>query len=249
MGEIKCKKCNEKNEYPDGAPEWMTTYSDMVTLLLTFFVLMLCMATFDPIKFTSVSEAFSKSFGMMPSFDSPIKRKSQKRPVREQYNTEEERMRGVGYRMKKSFPKGTIDVDITKDGLRLTLENNPSIQFESGGAELSSGMEEVLLEVAKELKSLGGNRIFIAGHTDQNQVVGGKYEDNWQLSYARARAVQKFLTKVGPPNGVPYVKENNTAIKAYADTKPLPSAEEDKDNRRIEIFIEHRFEKPRGLSD
>ena len=88
MGELKCSNCNHKNQYPDGAPEWMTTYSDMVTLLLTFFVLMLAMATFDPIKFTSVSEAFSKSFGMMPSFDSPIKRKRQKQPLREQYNTE-----------------------------------------------------------------------------------------------------------------------------------------------------------------
>ena len=249
MGELRCSKCNTKNEYPDGAPEWMTTYSDMVTLLLTFFVLMLAMATFDPIKYTSVSEAFQQSFGMMPSFDSPIKRRRQIEPLREKFNTEEERMRGIGYRMKKSFPKDMIDADITKEGLRLTRQNSPAIQFDSGGAELSPGMEELLLELAKELKDVDGNRIFIAGHTDQNQVVGGEYKDNWELSYARARAVQDFLTSVGPPNGVPYVKENKTALKAYADTKPLPSAKDDKENRRIEIFIQRSNEKPKSVSD
>ena len=248
MGILKCRKCAEKNEYPDGAPEWMTTYSDMVTLLLTFFVLMLAMATFDPIKFTSVSEAFSQSFGMMPSFDSPIKRRRQKQPLREQYNTEEERMRGIGYRMKKSFPKGTIDADITKDGLRLTLKPT-TIQFDSGGAELSPSMKEMLLDLGEELKLFEKNRIIIAGHTDQNQVVGGRYEDNWELSYARARAVQKFLTSHGDTNGVPYVNEKMTSVSAYADTSLLPSAKNDKENRRIEIFIERKFQKPKGVSD
>ena len=85
MGDVTCEgpcsscggSCGATVEYPEGAPEWMVTFSDMVTLLLTFFVLMLAMATFDPIKYTSVSEAFSKSFGLLPSFDSPIRKKRQ----------------------------------------------------------------------------------------------------------------------------------------------------------------------------
>ena len=247
MGELKCSNCNHKNQYPDGAPEWMTTYSDMVTLLLTFFVLMLAMATFDPIKFTSVSEAFSKSFGMMPSFDSPIKRKRQKQPLREQYNTEEERMRGIGYRMKKSFPKDTIDTDMTKEGLRITLKSKNDIRFDSGGAELSPGMEKVLLKLGNELKGIN-KRINIAGHTDKDQVVGGKYKDNWDLSYARAKAVQDFLTSKGTEDGDAFLKKNMTSISAYAETRPI-SSEKDEENRRIEIFIERSFGKPRGLSD
>ena len=250
MGVLKCSNCAEKNEYPDGSPEWMTTYSDMVTLLLTFFVLMLAMATFDPIKFTSVSEAFSKSFGLMPSFDSPMKRKRQKQPLREKFNTEEERMRGIGYRMKKSFAKGTVETDITKEGLRITLKSigNNDVQFVSGGADLGLEMEKILHALAKEIKEeeLEGNRIIISGHTDRHKVMGGKYGDNWGLSMARARAVQRFLIgQVGDDNE-PYVNEKKTAISAYADTDPLVSeqtATADKKNRRIEIFIRHEHEK------
>ena len=76
--------------------------------------------------------------------------------------------------------------------------------------------------------------------------MGGKYGDNWGLSMARARAVQRFfIGQVGNDNE-PYVNEKNTAISAYADTDPLVSeqtATADKKNRRIEIFIQRKYEK------
>ena len=55
--EPKCPECKK------GAPDWMVTFSDLMTLLLTFFVLLLSMATVDKPKFdrtaTSLQEAFS----------------------------------------------------------------------------------------------------------------------------------------------------------------------------------------------
>ena len=76
--------------------------------------------------------------------------------------------------------------------------------------------------------------------------MGGKYGDNWGLSVARARAVQKFLIGQVGSNNEPYVNEKNTAISAYADTSPLDSKQTnaaDKKNRRIEIFIQRKYEK------
>jgi len=40
-----------------GAPAWMVTYGDLVTLLLTFFVLLLSMANMDPVKFLKVANS------------------------------------------------------------------------------------------------------------------------------------------------------------------------------------------------
>ena len=108
-------------------------------------------------------------------------------------------------------------------------------------------MEKVLLKLGKELKGIN-KRINIAGHTDKDQVVGGKYKDNWDLSYARAKAVQDFLTLKGTEDGAAFLKKNMTSISAYAETRPI-SSEKDEENRRIEIFIERSFGKPRGLSD
>lgn len=44
-----------------GAPEWMVTFSDCMTLLLTFFVLLLSFATFDPETLPLLGESFAKA--------------------------------------------------------------------------------------------------------------------------------------------------------------------------------------------
>jgi len=51
-----------EEEKTEGAPEWMTTYSDMVTLLLCFFILLYSMAVIDQQKFEQVSESLRSAF-------------------------------------------------------------------------------------------------------------------------------------------------------------------------------------------
>ena len=70
-----------------------------------------------------------------------------------------------------------------------------------------------------------------------------KYEDNWDLSAARARAVRKYLEEQGV---------ENIAIAAYADTKPrneAPTSAADEENRRIEIFIQRKHNKPETTTE
>ncbi|MDP6998382.1 MAG: OmpA family protein, partial [Candidatus Poribacteria bacterium] len=112
------------------------------------------------------------------------------------------------------------------------------VQFSSAGAELSGTMKGILDKIAEQLKTEKGSQIIVAGHTDRHQVTGGKYEDNWDLSAARARAVRKYLKEQGL---------ENVAIAAYANTKPLDPAQTsaaDEKNRRIEIFIQRKYNKP-----
>ena len=53
------KKVEEASE---GAPEWMLTYSDLVTLLLTFFILLFSMATIDKQKFEEIANSLRSTF-------------------------------------------------------------------------------------------------------------------------------------------------------------------------------------------
>src|SRR5699024_8041336 len=52
------KRRNTRKTKNTGAPKWMVTYSDMVTLILVFFVLLFSMSQIDQVKFDALSESF-----------------------------------------------------------------------------------------------------------------------------------------------------------------------------------------------
>ena len=53
-----------------GAPQYMTTFGDMMALFFTFFVLLVSMATFEPTKFKVASESLQDAFGILEAFPS-----------------------------------------------------------------------------------------------------------------------------------------------------------------------------------
>ncbi len=65
----------KKQEPKKGAPAWMATFADMMSLLLTFFVLLLSMAEIDATKFRKVSGSLKMAFGVQRKniFDEPPK--------------------------------------------------------------------------------------------------------------------------------------------------------------------------------
>src|SRR5690625_2330704 len=54
-----------------GAPKWMVTYSDMVTLILVFFILLFSMSQIDLVKFYAISESFRNRM-IFDFFPSPV---------------------------------------------------------------------------------------------------------------------------------------------------------------------------------
>lgn len=239
----------KQKESSEGAPEWMVTFSDMTTLLLTFFVMLIAMANFDKVKYETVKASFKDSMGILSGWDEP-EVPPLIPPIRQKFNNEEDRMRGIGYRIKKKFveegkPK-SVNFVTKKEGLLLTLRESDSIGFSTGGTQLTLGMCAVLDEIAGEVKS-ESNRIIIAGHTDsQPMIKGGRFPSNWELSVARARSVQQYLIQAG-------VSEGQTSIAGYADTQPIPIREEglkmslterQKANRRVEILVVRKHQLP-----
>jgi len=59
-------------EAPKGAPEWMTTFSDLMNLLLCFFVLLFAMSNVDQEKFDQVAASLSSSFSIFSGGKSSI---------------------------------------------------------------------------------------------------------------------------------------------------------------------------------
>ena len=57
---------------PAGSPAWMATFSDLMNLLLCFFVLLFSMSTVDSEKFRQIAESFSQSFSIFDSGSTAI---------------------------------------------------------------------------------------------------------------------------------------------------------------------------------
>ncbi len=131
------------------------------------------------------------------------------------------------------------DVKMTKDGLVISLqEQGYFVFFNSGSADLSDKMKEVLGQLAPTFKKLADARhdIIVEGHTDDVPIRSAQYASNWELSSGRATAVVKYLINA---QGFPPTR---LAAIGYGENKSLPRApDEDLDawrtkNRRV-VFV------------
>ena len=62
----------KQQDAPKGSPAWMSTFSDLMNLLLCFFVLLFSMSTVDAEKFEKVIASLQSSFSVLPSGGSSI---------------------------------------------------------------------------------------------------------------------------------------------------------------------------------
>jgi len=151
---------------------WLLSYSDMVTLLLAFFVLFFSISQVDQGKFEQIMEYFSESNS------TPL------------YVLEKQFQELVtAHQLEQS-----IDVALTPDGLVVNFQDN--LLFDSGEAKLKRKSFAVLNALAEILKSadVAQRKIQIEGHTDSVPLTeNALYPTNWELSTARSSSVIRYL--------------------------------------------------------
>ncbi len=224
MAKVKCK-CKP------GAPMWMTTFSDMVTLLLTFFVLLLSMASMDRVKFSAASQSISSAFGqgVMSSTMSSEKQRPQVisyKPIDDDFNAR------VYRRLKSKLKELKLNkqIKLVKDRGAVVLRIDESILFTSGQRDLSPEAHPVLRKVAGLVRPLPLN-LKVEGHTDNR----GDELANWDLSVARSVSVLRYLA------ANQLIPLNRMSATGYGSQKPLfpnNSEQEMALNRRVEFVLE-----------
>jgi chemotaxis protein MotB len=233
-GPPKKKKC------PEGVPEYMLTYGDMVTLLLTFFVLMYTTATVDGYKLKLILSAFS-GLGMMQGGNT-----LQVGQMAELGNTIEslpsmQKGRALDQARKRAVSIFQPEVEskvvrITEDERGLVISLAADAFFETASAEVDIEASRQTLQKASILmSSLPEDQKFrIEGHTDSLPTdPGGEWETNWELSAARAVNVLHYLVDFG-------VNEQQFQASGLADTAPLVANDTPEGrayNRRVDIVI------------
>jgi chemotaxis protein MotB len=236
------RKVNEPAS--DQAGKWLLTFNDMITLLLTFFVLMLSISTIEKTKLTGVANSVKRVAGsesgeptvrggtpqtIVPSLhDKDIERVRQQAENGELADPFVARRNVLAGMLKSLEGVKTIPV---KNGLSLSL--NDKFLFTSGSAEISNNGAEVLKTISDILKRADVSAR-VEGHTDSTPIYGGKYPSNWELSMARAAMVVRWLADKGA------IAPERLSAAGYADTRPLASNDSELNrqlNRRVNIVL------------
>ncbi len=226
-----------------GAPAWMATFSDMATLLLTFFILLLSFANLDIENFRvalgSVKEAFGVQLKVNGDFEalstSPVElsdKESQPeiQPAMSGASRQLEQVKRF-IQMKGLHQK--IEVVASPRGIVLRIKD--VVLFDTGSDELRPGAEPILAAISELFASFDGQMV-IEGHTDNVPINSFRFPSNWELSTARSTAVLRRLMRDRPEHAA-----GRLHVAGYADSRPLganDTAEGRSRNRRVEFLFE-----------
>ncbi|BDX07041.1 flagellar motor protein MotB [Planctobacterium marinum] len=237
---------------------WMTTFADMMMLLLCFFVLLFSFSHTNQQKFNSISASFSRAFGLpdnawllqqeaanntveLEAGDSLLGTRqyqpssSHDIPSEKAKESPPDVLHTLKKRLQQSFTgapeKRGVIFDLQSNVLKIQLDS--TIAYASGSGFLQPKAEKYLHEIASLLIDIPGS-IEVVGHTDNQAVDNDLYQNNVELSLARAQAVANVLTHNLP--------QRTIAISGKGDSQPIAQNSHKAgrtQNRRVEIIITH----------
>ncbi len=219
-----------------GLPGWMATFSDMMTLLLTFFVLLLSMSSLDQQR---IKEALGSLKGSLGVLHGGTKTEVNVRELlpslemveispRQLVDKDYERIRLELYRKKMD---NKIRADRTEMGILLHIDS--SVLFGPGQAEFGAEAEAVLKDVAEILRETRW-QVRVEGHTDNVPIRTVRFPSNWELSTARAVNTLRFFTEQQK------MEPARFSAVGYGETQPVASNEDTEGrarNRRVTVVL------------
>lgn len=227
-----------KQEESSGGADWITTYSDLVTLLLCFFVLLFAMAEVDSQKFQAVMQSFQGGMGVMPG-GGTIEEQGPTSDGEDPMVTEEIELSGLKVAIDEySESEGLSDILITQiDERGLTVRMIDTAFFDSGSSDIKQETENLLNFISGILQSpeFNDKHIKVEGHTDSDPVSGaGNYPSNWELSSARATNVLRYLVEA---KGIDGSRVSSAGYAYFRPIAPNDTPENKSKNRRVDMVI------------
>jgi len=233
----------------EGAPAWMVTFADLMTLLLVFFVLLFSISSIEKEQFKSVLSSIQIALNQEkpaatqiiiqqapPSTDSEIP------PIIPQPGMDEETS-------KKDSDKEELINDIETmiqeqrlgefvyvytEGDRIIIRIKGTILFPSGDVELFDDVIPVFDDIKSLFIKYSDYKIDIKGYTDNTPIATSQFPSNWELSAVRATTVLRFFIDQG-------INPTRMSATGYSDLFPISSNETEEgraQNRRVEFVLE-----------
>lgn len=237
----------KRQESEEQGSSWMDTYGDLVTLLLTFFVLLFSFSTIDAQKWKEIVASFTgSSVEVVSPLDSSTNGDISFNEGADSSSDDSDE--GATAEVKKEFDelysniKEHIEeqgleaqVVVEKDGDEILIRLSDNVLFDSGSAVLLDNAKVIMGSISKiMLKSKNSiGMVRIEGHTDNRPISTSQFADNWELSTARSYTVLKYLLKIGLDSEV-------LSMAGYGEEQPIDTnatAEGRARNRRVDFVI------------
>ncbi len=226
-----------EEEEPIGIPEWVVTFGDMMSLLLTFFIMLVSLSEMkEEEKYQAMVDSMKRNFGFDASSVSMVPGDFRPR------NSSITKLATMGRAKRKDTMRGG-------DKVQAPSGDNPRVRIVRPGSKTSIGsviffpkQTDELSEKAKTIlrqlaPSIEGKpqKIEVRGHTLRNPISGSdEFQDNWDLAYRRSRAVMKYMrdvVKIKKSRFRVSVAEANEPMHIGTDISKL------RQNARVEIYM------------
>ncbi len=225
-----------QEECKPGAPEWVVTFGDMMSLLLCFFVLLLSFSTMETERFKIIAGYIREAFGVQVDYHY-TEIPSGNTVVTVEFNPPVPGKPMIFKKISDIIHELELDTLVEaeqeKDGVRIRMDG--ALVFPPGSAQLSPDAVPFLEHVAKVIEESYAD-VVVEGHTDNAPIHSSVFPSNWELSAARAAAVVRFFESRGIPGF-------RLQAVGYGDTRPISenfTEEGRRKNRRVEILIKTR---------
>jgi chemotaxis protein MotB len=232
----------KKREAEGASSEWLVTYSDMVTLMLCFFVALFNPDESDPTQLQQMISAFN-AIGMGASTGGQTISQGKSADLGNTIMSlpSMDRGRNLGTAVRRA--RSLFDIEVKSNKVKVTHNERgviisiaSDLFFAPASADINyEDSRDIMLRLGSLLSSpeLNGRRFRIEGHTDSSDTDPAIWPSNWELSTARSLAVLHYLADIG-------VDENRFQVAGFAATLPISREDTPEGramNRRVDIVI------------
>ncbi len=235
-----------------GAPAWMVTFADLMSLLLTFFVLLLSFSNMEIVKFQTMMGSVRNALGSKSEFEvSDIPTGTSLMPFQDPQTGEGVDV-GPGeadptpQQVREKLQELLEQAGLSEKGVAVETHDGVVLQL-SGDVLFDSGQTFINVEARKLLEALAQYTLSveysldIVGYTDNVPIATAVYPSNWELSAGRAGQAVRYLTERG-------VEPSRLRAIGRADTNPLQNNDTPEgraQNRRVEFVFTRLSAQPR----
>jgi len=230
-------------EDPGDVQEWLTTFSDLVMLLLCFFILLYSMSVPDEKKISTMLQSVTAALSGKESKLATSTISHEEAGVildqvmlnRQIQLAQQKVFSDVKLLQTKKGLEGLVGANF-EDGI-ITLRAPGDVLFARGDVALTERGRGIITEMKDFFIQHPDQTINIRGYTDDQPPPGGsRFKDNWEVSSMRAVNVLRLLMSMG-------IEPKRLTSTGLADLNPLfPNTSEEyrAQNRRVEFVLEKR---------
>lgn len=224
---------NFKDKYEvDYGGSWLITYSDMITIILCFFIVFFTYTAEEASILETIKESLTSQVDGLNQENEKLKEEKESlySLLIEENDTPDSSSSFLDFLKENNLMES---VNIIQGNKGMVIRFKEGVLFNSGEASISEGGFTVLHEIVEKIKSIP-NLIIIEGFTDNIPIKTNEFPSNWELSVARAMGVARFM--IDDMN----IEEERISVSGFGEQRPIDSndtAEGRANNRRIEITI------------